>query len=167
MSNWLCLQVQTKRETQVAESLSSLGVSSYAPERVVIIREARRQPYPRRQPLFPSYLFASMDYFDNLAGIRRLPIKLRSYVIGEIDYSFIEEMREREQQGLIHLSQQSCPFVPGDLVEINTGSLLGTRGIFDAQLSDRERCVILITLFNQPIRVKQAIADLSLVFEAA
>ena len=159
-TNWLCLQSQTGKENEVAKALSSFGISSYAPSYRRRIVEDHRA-YGRTQPLFPSYLFASKDYLDALADVRRLPLRLRSYVVGEIDCSVIEEIKEREEQGLVKLTERSCPYEKGDAVRINIGTMTGITAIFDSTLSGNERCIILVRMFDRDVAAPVLLSSIS------
>src|SRR5438034_1935154 len=99
------------------------------------------------RPLFPGYLFARFCAAVLLRAVSYSRGVLR--VVGgggrpwPVDDVIVADIRERiGPEGCVEIGE--CPFRVGDSVRINAGPLFGWAGIFDSELSDAERVVILI-----------------------
>lgn len=138
------------RESVLAEALIGLGVNAYAPQYEKQIK-SYYATYYRPQPLFPSYLFCDDGYYSRKDKLMNLPIRLRSHAIGEVEDGFIYEMREREAKGFIKLSQQreKVPYKKGEVVRLIDYPYIGHFGVFDSALSDNERVVVLLQMFDR------------------
>src|SRR5438034_11774239 len=99
------------------------------------------------RPLFPGYLFARFCAAVLLRAVKYSRGVLR--VVGgggspwSVDDGIIADIRERiGPEGCVEIVER--PLQMGDPVCITAGPLAGWSGVFDSELSDAERVVILI-----------------------
>ena len=116
------------------------------------VHHATRTPRMVLRPLFPGYLFARFCAAASLRAVSYSRGVLR--VVGgggrpwPVDDAIIADIRERiGPEGCVELAER--PFGAGDSVRITAGPLAGWSGIFDSELSDAERVVILIETLQQ------------------
>jgi len=104
------------------------------------------------RPLFSGYLFARFCAAVSLRAVRYSRGVLRVVGGGDrpwpVDDVIIADIRERiGPEGFLEMLER--PLRIGDPVCITGGPLAGWSGIFDSQLSDAERVVILIETLQQ------------------
>ena len=75
-----------------------------------------------------------------------------------VDDALITAIQEHAQDAVVTI--QPSPFKPGDLVEIQTGPLRGLQGIFEKEMSDKERVVILLDALAKGARVQVSCDEL-------
>jgi len=104
------------------------------------------------RPLFPGYLFARFCLAVSLRAVKYS--RGVSRVVGgvgqpwPVNEAIIADIRERiGPDGCVEMHERS--FRMGDQVCITAGPLAGWSGIFDSELSDAERVVILIETLQQ------------------
>jgi hypothetical protein len=166
--DWLCLQTGSGKEYKLAEQLENLGVAAYAPR--------YRKTYPRStnkyNPIkgeydlvyvncfsafsfFPTYLFASPEYYERRLSIKLLPLSLKSRVIGSIDKGFIETLQERHDgEGYIITAKEKLGFERGDSVIIHSEVYKGIEAIFLEHSPERDRIRILMQMLGTPREVE-------------
>lgn len=156
---WYVAHTHAGAESRAVWHLERQGFTTFLPQYLKRRRHARRTDWVRA-PLFPRYLFISLDVarerwqaIQSTIGVRYLicadgkPLELHRRVV--------EELREREDEhGLIAMSQQ-CPFQHGDRVQVTEGALIDQIGIFQCS-SDKERAVVLLKLLGRDLRVEVA-----------
>ena len=100
------------------------------------------------RPLFAGYLFARFSLavslravaFGRVLGTRNRPLL--------VDDAIIASLRERiGLDGCVELS--AAPLARGDAVRITSGPLVGWSGVFERELSDARRVIILIETVQQ------------------
>jgi transcriptional antiterminator RfaH len=116
------------------------------------VRHATRTARMVLRPLFPGYLFGRFCAAVSLRTVRYSRGVLRVLGTGDrpwpVDDAIVADIRERlGPEGCIELAAR--PFGAGDSVRITSGPLAGWSGIFDCELSDAERVVILIETLKQ------------------
>jgi transcription antitermination factor NusG len=168
MEKWYCLQTFAKREFQLSEQLNQMGVQAYAPRyqresRYPVqswnplkkIRETVYVPRIETHAFFPSYLFVSLDYYSTkkIPYIKRLPTRLKSHVVGTVDFDMVREIQSRENVHGFVMQKNVCEFEKGEIVQVVDGGLKGYEVIFDSMLGDLERCVVLTTMFDRQMQV--------------
>jgi transcriptional antiterminator RfaH len=144
--NWYAIQTKPCGEETARLSIASLDVETFLPrakqEKVVsgVIRQFIK-------PLFPSYLFAHFcptHYLHlirycrgvcRVVGAGETPIPVDDQIISEIDARLSEE-------GFVQLEEKT--WRSGDAVRVEKGPLRGCSGIFERELGDRRRVVILL-----------------------
>jgi hypothetical protein len=163
---WLCLQTYGGQELVLAAALNQISVPAYAPK-YQLIKKVFYSTKAVDRPFFPTYLFASVEYYDRRASVNLLPVSMKARVVGELDEDVLDLLWEREENGYIVLSKAerektiNRPFAKGDMV-LYSGIGTNFEAVFDSYLSDDERCIILTTMFNQQQRVPVLISDLTL-----
>jgi transcriptional antiterminator RfaH len=140
MAHWFVINTKPKKELQVAKLFAEGGFTYYNP---VYKYEGRVQPF------FPGYGFLVFDFPSQYQmvkytrGVKRVvgnqggPIPVPDEVI--------EELRSREMDGLIELEKHGVAPRVGDEIEVAEGALKGLRGIFQKELGDKERVMILLS----------------------
>ena len=142
---WYIAKTKPKKEDFATIHLANQGFPVYLPK-----SRARRFFKSKItqviQPLFPSYLFVQIGselgfhYVQNTRGINSI-VKFGRH-IPPIDASFIQMLKEKEKEGLIHL--QPRKYKKGNPVEIIEGPFKGLQGVFDQTLKGIDRVRILL-----------------------
>ncbi|MBI9020402.1 MAG: hypothetical protein JEZ10_04010 [Verrucomicrobia bacterium] len=163
---WRCVRTQPKREHIAAGQLERLeGVEVFAPR----IRFKRRTPRGRvwfEESLFPGYIFARFDAFENLrmvssaVGVRGL-VRFAGECAVVPDF-MIETLRtERFDEGPVVIE---APVVKvGDEAVVIGGALLGLRAVVTQVLSGGERIKILMDMMGTAIEAEVAANSLEVV----
>jgi transcription antitermination factor NusG len=140
MQNWYVLNVKPKKEFQVERLFTEGGFRYYNP---VYKQDDRVRPF------FPGYGFLVFEFPNQYhmvkytRGIKRVvgnkegPIPIP----GEV----IQEIKARETGGLIELEKHGAMPQVGDEIEVAEGPLKGLKGIFQKEIDDKERVMILLS----------------------
>jgi transcription antitermination factor NusG len=148
--------VQTKRhqEASAQARLEAAGLTTYLPRTL-------RWPKPAVGsligPLFPSYLFVSLQLVLHYQKVCWTPgvkdfIRLGGTLPSEVPDGVIAFLRSREgRDGLVHCSDG--PELQRR-VRIVRGPLKDLCGIVDRKLSGRDRVVLLMELLRRQVRVE-------------
>ncbi len=154
-SQWVVVNTHPSRERYASEHLIRQGYEVYCPMGVKRIRHARRvQDVPR--PLFPSYLFASVDLsvqpwrpILSTYGVRSV---IRSGDTPQtLDSGFIAALKAREVDGLVR--RPESPFLVDQHVLIQEGPLHGLVGRI-LELREKDRVVLLLEMLNQAVKLQ-------------
>jgi len=153
--DWYAVNTKPRQEKVAEANLRQLGVETFCPQ-------LKREKWIRRKwqtvvgPLFPGYLFARFDAKTQLRavkyarGVRRIvgfgPAPVR------VDEGIIESIRSRIRNGYVTV-QPSAPLAPGQAVRIHGGPLEGLRAVFEREMSDRQRVVLLLQALSYQARV--------------
>lgn len=148
---WFAIQTRTRLEQMAAHTLATLGLETLLP-----LARIRGRPDRDRErcvrPLFRSYCFARFRPCVDLHRVRYSRGVVR--VVGTeetpwpVDESIIEEIRDRlDENGLVELEWQRLR--RGDCVRVCDGPLEGWNGVFDGELDDRSRVVVLLHTIQQ------------------
>src|SRR5688500_5609926 len=151
--HWFAIQTRPNAEAAVESQLHSLPIETLLPLARRPIRHATRAARMVLRPLFPGYLFARFCAERSLRAVAYSRGVLR--VLGgapdrpwPMDDAIVATIQARlGSQGFVELRER--PFGSGDSVRVTAGPLVGWSGIFDCQLSDAERVVILIETLQQ------------------
>jgi transcriptional antiterminator RfaH len=151
--HWFAVQTRPHSEAAAEAQLRTLPVETFLPFARRAVRHATRTPRLVARPLFPGYLFAHFRAAVSLRAVRASHGVVR--VLGAthdrpwpIDDSVIDTIRARlGGDGCVELRERS--FNAGDPVRVTAGPLAGWSGIFDSELSDAQRVVILIETLQQ------------------
>ena len=139
MKNWYVLHTKPKKEFQVERLFQEGGIEVYNP---------KYRQENRIMPFFQNYQFIHFDFPQQYQlvkytrGVKRVvgnsegPIPVPERVLSEI--------RSREVAGLIELEKYGAEPDLGDEIEVVEGPLKGLRGIFQKQIDDRQRVLILL-----------------------
>lgn len=165
-NDWLCLRTSAGQEQRLVTALNQLQIPAYTPR---FQRKVTRffHQVTTDFALFKTYLFASPEqYHERKAAIQLLPVRMRSYVIGELPATYLDEMREREDRdGYIVLSKQESKaakqgkFQAGDRLVYS--GLSDFEAVFDSYTSDDQRVIILATMFNQQQRIPVDLSNIA------
>jgi transcriptional antiterminator RfaH len=150
--HWFAIQTRPNAEAAAEAQLRALPVETLLPLARRRVRHATRAPRLVLRPLFPGYLFARFCAALSLRMVRYSRGVLR--VLGSpehpwaVEDSIVADIHARiGLNGCVELEER--PFGPGDAVRITSGPLAGWSGVFDSQLADTERVVILIETVQQ------------------
>ncbi len=151
---WYVVYCQTRQEERADLNLRRQGFDSWLPR----LRRTRR--HARRidnvfVPLFPGYLFVSLDLdrqswrsINGTFGVRRL--------LGEnerptpVARGFIETLRETmDEAGLVAVPQDT--FKNGDPVRLIAGPFADMIGTL-ARLTDKDRVAVLLNVLGREVR---------------
>ena len=156
MSNveWYTVYTKPNHERQAELSLQRLGVETFYPQ-VKQRKVIRRKEQTVIGSLFPRYFFARLNLethyraatyargVRNLVAFGSLPVT--------VDEEIIQGIRARLQDGYLAVPTQS--FTPGEVVRIHTGLLQGLEAIFERELTDQQRAVLLLRTLAFQARV--------------
>jgi transcriptional antiterminator RfaH len=140
MPNWYVVNVKPKKEFQVAKLFAEGGFTYYNP---VYKQDDRVRPF------FPSYGFLVFEFPDQYQmvkytrGIKRVVGNKKGPI--PVPDEVIREIRAREIGGLIELEKHGLMPQVGDEIEVAEGPLKGLKGIFQKEIDDKERVMILLS----------------------
>ena len=154
-ARWVVANTLPNREQLALENLNRQEFNAYCPVIRKTTRHARQTKEALR-PLFPGYLFINVD--PRIQRWRPLlsTVGIRSVVrsgeeLSFLDNEFIAALRAREVDGVIE--KPSKPYEIGQDVEIIQGAFSGLIAKI-VNLDERDRLVLLLSLFNQSVRLK-------------
>ncbi len=154
-SHWYVAQTHPRAEAKAAEHLTRQGFGVYLPHFRKKRRHARRIDVVKA-PLFPRYLFVSIDVatqrwlsIQSTVGVARLIC--HGEAPAPVQRGIIETLRQREDDdGFITLPPRL--FKPGEELRVLDGAFTGTFGLFEG-MTDSERVTILLDLLGRKVRV--------------
>jgi len=155
-ARWYVVQTQPNAERRALAHLTRQGFTAYLPRYRKRRRHARRTEIVLA-PLFPRYLFVSIDMtaqrwrsIQSTVGVSRLvcngdePAPVPEAVLGAL--------RARESaDGVIEIDTQPR-FARGDKVRVLDGAFGDCLGLYDG-MTDGERVAILLDLLGRKVRV--------------
>ena len=115
----------------------------------------RRKEQTVISALFPRYLFARLNLQTQYRavayarGVRSLVAF--GFLPVAVDKSIIEGIRSRLEDG--YLAFKAPSFMPGQVVRIQAGLLQGLEAIFERQMNDQQRAVLLLRTLSYQARV--------------
>ncbi|MEN8221737.1 MAG: transcription termination/antitermination NusG family protein [Acidobacteriota bacterium] len=148
---WYILSIKPKQEQAVIKNLDILGVQHYLPlyQRKKKIKKTKTDVVV---PLFPGYLFCRFEFDEHYQkirytrGIKKVLGSKQSLWV--IDDEKIEDIRNREKDGLVVLKKVEEKFEKGGRIIVDEGDFDGWEGIFMEDIPDEKRAVILLTNVN-------------------
>lgn len=151
MANWFAIQAKPGLESIAEESIASLELETFLP-RARRDRTIGRVVRACIKPLFPGYLFARFNPGLYLHLLRYCRGVCRVVSAGErplpVEDDIISEIRQRiGGDGWVRL--ESRAWRPGEVVEIDEGPFRGCSAIFDHELDDQHRVVVLLKAIHQ------------------
>jgi transcriptional antiterminator RfaH len=153
---WYVVQTQPHCETRAVWHLERQGYATYLPRYQKRRRHARRVEIVAA-PLFPRYLFVSIDMatqrwrsIHSTVGVSRLVCNGDEPAI--LAEGVVEGLRRRESDaGFVRLDSRPR-FVIGEQVRIVDGIFASYLGLFDG-ISDGERVAVLLDMLGRKVRV--------------
>ncbi|MCK5003904.1 MAG: hypothetical protein KAS21_02400 [Candidatus Aminicenantes bacterium] len=148
---WYILSIKPKQEQSVIKNLNIMGVESYLP----LYKKKKKVKKEKTDvivPLFPGYLFCRFDFDDHYQkirytrGVKKVLGNKQSLWI--IDKDKVEDIKKREEDGLVIMKKVEENFKPGMNIIVDEGDFDGWEGIFHEDLPDEKRAVILLTNVN-------------------
>jgi transcriptional antiterminator RfaH len=146
--DWYIVNTKPKQEFQAEKNLKTQGISAYLPVYLKKIKK-NREKLEMLTPLFSGYLFARFDIQESYHRVRYTRgIKT---ILGNDEYLWmianekIEDIKSRENNGVVVLTRRQERFQKGDRIMIDEGDFEGWEGIFQEELPDRERAIIMLT----------------------
>jgi transcriptional antiterminator RfaH len=155
-SRWYVAQTHLHAEGKALQHLRRQGFDVYLPRYLKQRRHARRIDTVAA-PLFPRYLFVSIDLtaqrwysIDSTIGIAKL-IRYGDVPVAVPD-AIVEGLRCRENaDGFVQLERQPR-FAPGDKIRISHGAFCDCLGLYET-IRGNDRSAILLDLLGRKVRV--------------
>jgi transcription antitermination factor NusG len=139
MESWFVLSTKPQKEFHIERLFQEGGFKVYCP---------RFKDAGRIKPFFPCYEFVYFSYPDQYKLVKYT--RGVRHVVGNeggaipLNAQFIDELRAREVGGFIELEKYGLEPSLGDEIEVVTGPWKGLRGVFQKQMSDQDRVMILL-----------------------
>jgi len=152
-ANWYVVFTHPNGEETAALHLRRQGFATYLPRRWAMRRHARRQERVAR-PLFPRYLFVSLDItmqrwrsVHSTVGVTRLVCRGDTPV--PVPKGVVERLIEaQDEAGCVRLA---ASFKPGDRVRILCGAFADLVGLYE-EMTDAQRVTLLLNLLGRQVR---------------
>jgi len=152
---WFVVQAQPNAEHKAVFHLNRQGFATYLPRYLKRRRHARRVDTVAA-PLFPRYLFVSIDMgvqrwrsIFSTVGVSR--IVCNGEMPTAVSDHVIENLRSREHDGLVKLDSRPS-FRIGDKVRLLDGAFADCLGLYEG-LKDGDRVALLLDLLGRKVRV--------------
>lgn len=152
--HWHAVHTKPHQESLASLSLERFGVETFSP-RLKQMKKVRRRRQEVIRPLFPGYLFARFDgqaryrAVNYAAGVQRVVSWGTELAI--VEDGLIASIRARLQEGYVIVPPVS--FIPGQTVRILEGPLQGLEAVFERELSDEQRVIVLMQALSYKARV--------------
>jgi transcriptional antiterminator RfaH len=153
---WYVVQTQVNAEAKAGRNLIRQGFEIYLP------RYLKRRSHARKiekvaAPLFPRYLFVSVDIAKQRWRSIQSTVGVSHLVTNGSDparvaHEVLQFLRAREDQNGFIAMDRRPSFAVGEKVRILAGAFADVVGLFDG-LGDRERVAVLLDLLGQKVRV--------------
>jgi transcriptional antiterminator RfaH len=147
-SDWFIINCKPKQEFDAERNLRTLDIQVYLPVYNKKIKKNKIK-IDRVSPLFSGYLFAQFDIHEFYQKVKYTHgVKT---ILGYNEYLWtiadekIQDIKSRENNGLVMLRKREDHFRRGDRILIDEGDFEGWEGIFQEELPDRERAIIMLT----------------------
>lgn len=153
---WYVVHTHSKQENRAATNLVAWNVETFSPQ----LKERRQHPFTGEsyvviKPLFTGYIFARFD-LEKLYHKVRFTRGIHSLVsFGDNPVPVSQEVVDtiRVRIGKDGFVQIGTTFTPGDRVVIRRGPLKNFTGVFEREMSDSERVMILLDTVNYQARL--------------
>jgi transcriptional antiterminator RfaH len=150
-TSWFAINTRPGEEETARKSLQSLELETFLP-RVRRPHSHKRVAVQMIRPMFPNYFFARFEaarffYLIRYSRGVRSVVGTREYPV-PVEESVIAELQNRvDDEGCLRLNEPS--WRRGQPVRVEHGPLTGWEGVFEADLDDRRRVVILLETIHQ------------------
>jgi len=153
---WYAIYTSPRAEKKIQDRLTANGIEVYLPLQRQLRQWSDRKKWVEA-PLIPSYLFVNIVDVQRLA-VLQVPGVVRFVTLegkpAQIKPEELDWIR-RLLQAKVEIEVSSAPFIPGDLVEVQSGQLIGFRGELVEYQSEKKVILRLIHL-GQSLVVKIA-----------
>ena len=155
-SRWYVVFTHANAELRASHHLNRQGFSTYLPRYLKRRRHARRVE-TIAAPLFPRYLFVSVDKFTQRWRTIHSTFGVTRFVCNgdepaEVPDDVITALKSRESElGFINLNCRPR-YKAGDKIQVLDGVFSSCLGSFE-RMSDQERVSILLDLLGRKVRV--------------
>jgi transcriptional antiterminator RfaH len=147
-SDWFIICSKPKQEFDAEKNLRTLDINVYLPVYKKKIKKNKIK-IERVTPLFSGYLFAQFEiqeFYQKVKYTRGVKTILGySESLWTISDDKIQDIKSRENNGLVVLRRKESLLSKGDRILIDEGDFEGWEGIFQEELPDQERAIILLT----------------------
>jgi len=157
MTAWCAVQTQVRCEDKAAFHLRRQGYTVFLPKHLKRRKHARRIDWVPA-PLFPRYLFISLDpragqWWSIRSTVGVISLIMTGTFPATVPDEIIDEIKARQdEKGLVKL-RAGCGFKRGDRVRIIDGPLNDLEGLFDG-LNDEDRVTVLLDLMGREVKVR-------------
>ena len=152
---WYAIYTKPHKADYVEMNLNRIGIEVYNPK-YRAKKLIRGRPQVVKKQLFPNYIFGRFSLDESYRNVKYARGVVR--IVGNsdtpipVDDEIIETIRSHEDEGYIVIKPPE--FRAGERVEIHDGPLAGLRGIFERELRDCERVMILLNAVSYSARVE-------------
>lgn len=153
--NWYALHTKPRQEATAQSGLRREGIETFFPKlrRRKVVRRVRKWV---TGPLFPCYLFARFDAEQSGRLVKYANGVTNIVSFGDkpavVEDAIIVAIQSHAESDVVIV--QPPVFRPGEVLEIQSGPLRGLQGIFEREMSERERVVLLLDTLAQGARVE-------------
>ena len=152
--HWYAVRTKPNQERQAELSVQRLGVETFYPQ-MKQRRVIRRREQMIIGSLFPGYLFARLNMAVHYRAAKYARGVLDLVAFGSIpaivDDEIIGGIRARLRDGCLTLPAPAL--IPGEVVRIHAGHLQGLEAVFEREMSDHQRVVLLLRTLTYQARV--------------
>src|SRR6266702_445373 len=155
-SLWYVAQTHLYAEVKASQHLLRQGFEVYLPRYRKQRRHARRVDHVAA-PLFPRYLFVSIDvttqrWYSIQSTVGIASLIRHGDMPAPVSQSIIDGLRRREDaDGFVQLERQAR-FSPGDKIRVSHGAFCDCLGLYET-ISGKDRSAILLDLLGRKVRV--------------
>jgi len=153
---WYVVQTQPHGERKAVSHLIRQGFQAYLPQYLKRRRHARKvETVPT--PLFPRYLFVSLDLTTQQWRPIRSTIGVSQVVCqgdtpASVCHGVVEALQAREDAGGLIKLENPLRFARGDKIQVLDGVFASWSGLFE-DMTDEERVTVLLDLLGRKVRV--------------
>jgi len=153
--NWYAIHTKPRQEALAQTSLQREKIETLFPKlrRRRTIRRVRRWV---TGPLFPCYIFARFDADTSRRLVRYANGVTNIVSFGTkpaiVDDNIVAAILQHAEEDVVTVAPPKLK--PGDVVEIQEGPLRGLQGVFERDMSDSDRVVVLLETIASAARVQ-------------
>jgi transcriptional antiterminator RfaH len=153
--HWYVLHTKPRQEALAQSNIRREGIETFFPKlrRRKVIRRVRKWV---TGPLFPCYVFARFDVEQSGRLVKYANGVTNIVSFGDkpavVEDAIVAAIQSHAESGVVVV--QPPAFRPGDRLEIQTGPLQGLQGVFEREMSDRDRVILLLDTLAQGAKVE-------------
>lgn len=162
MRGWYCVQTNPRKERRALAHISDAGLRAWLPE-ISVPKRRHGRPVRLLEPLFPSYLFVTMDPalpsdwsvvrwgrgVRDIVGDGTEPLLVPEPVMGVLHARFGERVTEAPS-----------PLIPGARVRVVDGPMVDLEGLIVEAPTPQSRVRVLMQLLHRELIVEMDGFDL-------